>query len=280
MAIVKRYCEIIEPLSLDEAYLDITELKKPVRQMREMIAEISLNVGVQYSIGIGPNKLCAKVLSDYQKPAAFNVKSREQCCDIFANETPRLIPGIGPKTCEVLERMGLATIAAIREASTQELEERFSARRADELQARARFEHDGIVQAEREVKSVSEERTFEHDLEGGDELERVVRKIAGELCERLQERELEGRTIGIKVRLADFTTVTRARTIDDFTSDDTVVAEIAADLLREYSPSQPVRLLGVRMASFPKQEVDESCFDDADAPPGTQLRFRFPQKLV
>jgi DNA polymerase-4 len=257
MAIVAEHVEQIEPLSLDEAYLDVTDLERPIATVRAMVDQIQQATGLRYSVGIGPNKLCAKVLSDYRKPAAFNVASREQCCDLFADSSPRLINGIGPKTVEQLERLGLTTIAALAGASLEPLVDRFGARRAGELQARARFEHDGIVQVDRARKSISEEQTFGQDIDDPIELAAQLRELAIDLCGRLEQRGLQGRTIGIKVRLADFTTVTRARTLAERTNDPAIVAAVADALLREYGPVDPVRLLGVRVAAFEDPAPDD-----------------------
>lgn len=240
----------IEPLSLDEAYLDVTELERPVATLRELVQRIHAEVGLRYSVGIGPNKLCAKVLSDHRKPAAFNVASREQCCELFAASSPRLINGIGPKSVAALEAVGIATIAALRDARTSSLAARFGERRARELQSLAKFEHHGRVRCDRPHRSVSEERTFERDVDDLDDLTLRMRDLAIDLCGRLERRQLQGRTIGIKVRLADFTTVTRARTIDARTNDPAIVTRIADELLRDYAPQQPVRLIGVRLAAF------------------------------
>jgi DNA polymerase-4 len=277
MAIVEDLVAQVEPLSLDEAYLDITELEHPVRAMRELVARIERETGLRYSVGIGPNKLCAKVLSDHRKPRAFNVASREQCCELFAGSPPRLIPGIGPKTADALEAMGLTTIAAIRDAPGEQLASAFGPRRGLELQARARFEHDGVVHRDRELKSKSEERTFEEDVDDLDELDARLRALAIDLAEQLQRRAISGRTVGIKVRLADFTTATRARTLDEPTNDIDVVAGVASELLRAYAPEQPVRLIGVRMASFDAPSGDEP--DDDDPRPGQQLRLPLRQAL-
>jgi DNA polymerase-4 len=256
MAIVERVAPELEPLSLDEAYLDVTDLDNPVRAVREMVAEIERETGLRYSVGIGPNKLCAKVLSDFRKPRAFNVASREQCCELFAEHPARTIPGIGPKTATALELMGMKTIAQVREAPFERLADAVGERRAGELQARCRFEHAGVVRRDRELKSKSEETTFEHDVTDLDELELRLREQASDLCGQLQSRELRGRTVGIKVRLADFSTVTRARTLPSHTNDAALVGSIAAELLREYDPPQPVRLIGVRVAGFdhPREE--------------------------
>lgn len=208
--------------------------------------------------------------SNHGKPRAFNVGSREQCCELFGSQSPRLLPGVGPKTAQTLDALGLTTIEQLRTCSNALLAQAFGDRRASELQACARFEHDGVVQREREPKSKSEETTFDRDVEDLPELEQRMRSLATELCERLRTRELRGRTIAIKVRLADFTTVTRAHTIDEHTDDEHVVARVACELLHEYDPSQPVRLIGVRVAAFDRARADASTCEEG---PGAQLRI-------
>lgn len=279
MAVMQRYVEDLEPLSLDEAYLDITKLDRPVTAMRGMVAEIERETGLRYSVGIGPNKLCAKVLSDHRKPRAFNVASREQCCELFAELPARTIPGIGPKTAAALERMGFATIASVRAAPLERLEATFGARRAAELQARCRFEHEDRVQRDRRAKSKSEETTFEEDVSDLAELDARLRELAEDLCGQLRRRSLRGRTIGIKVRLADFTTVTRVRTLREPTCDVAAVAGVASELLHEYDPPQPVRLLGVRVAGFDMPTPDEPDAVETSAR-GEQLRLPLDPSLL
>jgi DNA polymerase-4 len=256
MAIVARHVDVVEPLSLDEAYLDLTGRERPIATLRTMVEEIHAETGLRYSVGVGPNKLCAKVLSDWRKPSAFNVASREQCCELFAGESPRLINGIGPKTVAQLEQLGISTVLALREADESLLAASFGRRRARELRARASFEHDGRVEASRERKSISEERTFEHDVEGIETVAQRLEELALDLCGTLERRRIRGRTIGIKVKLADFTTVTRARTLDARTNDPAVVTRVADELLRAYDLQQPVRLVGVRLAGFDDAEPD------------------------
>lgn len=250
MELVRQVTDVVEPLSLDEAYLDVTDVDRPIAAMRALVERIRAETGLTYSVGIGPNKLCAKVLSDYRKPSAFNVASREQCCALFAGASPGLINGIGPKTVAQLAALEITTIEQLRDADRALLVVHVGERRADELQARARFEHGGRVQPSRERKSMSEERTFPHDIDDPVELADRLRTMAYELSSTLERRELRGRTIGIKVRLADFTTVTRARTLDTRVNDARTVAQVADELLRDYAPSEPVRLLGVRVAGF------------------------------
>lgn len=249
MEIVRAHIERVETIGLDEAYLDIAGLSSPRAAMRRIVAEIERETGLTCSVGIGPNKLVAKVASDAEKPHGFVVLTREQACARFAQAPPRLVPGIGPKTASKLAALGLTTLAAVA-AQEELLSKRFGEGLGREIARRARFEHDGEVGAERKSVSESRERTFDVDVSDRDLLARELRRMASELCASLARHQREGRTIGIKVRLDDFRTATRARTVTEPTCDATIVASVALRLLAEYDPPRPVRLLGVRMAGF------------------------------
>ncbi len=250
MDIVRAHVERVEVVGLDEAYLDLTGLYSPRAAMRRLLAEIRTATQLVCSVGIGPNKLVAKVASDAEKPAGFVVLTREQACARFAESPPGLVPGIGPKTAARLAALGLTTLAAVGAAPERVLVERFGPNLGLELGRRARFEHHGIVGAERKVVSESRERTFDHDVHDHARLRESLRTMAGELCASLAAHERRGRTIGIKIRLDDFTTATRAHTLSAPTCDVERVTQVALRLLEEYAPARPVRLLGVRVAGL------------------------------
>jgi DNA polymerase IV len=250
MAIVRAQVERVEVVGLDEAYLDVSGLYSPRAAMRRLVAEIQEAVGLTCSVGIGPNRLVAKVASDAEKPAGFVVLTREQACARFAQAAPGLVPGIGPKTAARLAELGLSTLQALGAASEQLLVERFGPNHGRELGRRGRFEHEGEVAAARKVVSESRERTFDQDIADPLELRAILEGLAMELCAGLTANSRRGRTIGIKIRLDDFSTVTRARTLPEPTSDLEQVTAVALALLREYGPTRPVRLLGVRVAGL------------------------------
>jgi DNA polymerase-4 len=250
MGIVREHVECVEVVGLDEAYLDLAGLFSPRSAMRRLVAEIAAEVGVTCSVGIGPNKLVAKVASDAEKPAGFLVLTREQACARFAAAPPALVPGIGPKTAARLADMGLATLAQLARAPESVLVERFGPNLGRDLRRRARFEAGGRVGAPHRVVSESRERTFETDIRDSERQRAELARMAEELCTALAARGRAGRTIGIKVRLDDFTTVTRARTIAEPTCSAEQVRAVALALLREYAPARPVRLLGVRVAGL------------------------------
>ncbi len=266
MAIVRRQVEHVEVVGLDEAYLDLAGLFSPRAAMRRLVAEIAAEVGLTCSVGIGPNKLVAKVASDAEKPAGFVVLTREEACERFASERPGLVPGIGPKTAAKLEAMGLSTLGALAAADERALVERFGPNLGRELQRRARFEHEGPVSNARKVVSESRERTFDTDVSDPGEMRAVLREMALSLCESLARHGRSGRTIGIKVRLDDWTTVTRAHTLSAPTRDGELVAAEALALLAAYSPPRPVRLLGVRVAGLHGEEETAASGEDGRAP--------------
>jgi len=263
MSILRAHVEQIEVVGLDEAYLDLTGLFSPRTAMRRLIAEIRREVGITCSVGIGPNKLIAKVASDAEKPAGFVVLSREEACARFAAEPPGLIPGIGPKTAARLQEMGLRCLADVAAAPEQALIERFGPNHGRELARRVRFEHDGSVSAARKVVSESRERTFDVDIADAGELRAALRRMSGELSESLLRHGRAGRTIGIKVRLDDWTTVTRAHTVPEPTNEAALIDAHAQRLLAEYAPPRPVRLLGVRVAGLKGADTT-----DPSRPPG------------
>jgi DNA polymerase IV len=250
MALLRSHVEQVEVVGLDEAYLDLDGLYSPRAAMRRLLAEIRKATQLTCSVGIGPNKLIAKVASDAEKPAGFVVLNREEACSRFASSPPGLLPGIGPKTAARLAELGLTTLAAVASAPEQVLVERFGPHLGRDLARRARFEHDGPVQAARKVVSESRERTFDTDVDDPKRLREELARMADELCASLVAHRRRGRTIGIKVRLDDFTTVTRAHTLPEPTSELELVRTVALRLLEDYSPPRSVRLLGVRVAGL------------------------------
>jgi DNA polymerase-4 len=256
MKLVRDAAERVEVVGMDEAYLDLAELVAPRAAMRRLVNAIREKTGLECSIGIGPNRLVAKVASDAEKPRGFVCLTREEACARFAGRSPGLVPGIGPKTVQRLEEMGITTLRTLANAPLEALVARFGANHGPDLQRRARFEASAKLATSRTAVSESRETTFDYDISEPARLEEILSDLAGQLCERLAKQDRRGRNIAIKVRLSDFTTVTRARTIPLPTNDARVVTQVALELLREYAPARPVRLLGVRVASFESSAAD------------------------
>jgi DNA polymerase-4 len=258
----------MQSMSVDEAYADVTALAKPLRALRELVAEVRERSGITISVGVGPSRLVAKTASDAEKPAGFVVLSREQACARFAASPARLLQGVGPRTQERLATLGLRTVGDLQAADEGELVARFGERMGRWLKATAFFHDASPIESTRVVKSRSSETTFDEDVADLAALEETVRRLATEVCEGMQRKGARGRTIGIKIRLDDWTNATRARTVDAFTNDTAEITAVALELLRAYAPPRPVRLLGVRVASFEDEVVAPP------SPPADQLALK------
>lgn len=254
-SLAKQRLPRLQVVGLDEAYADVTALERPLSTLRSLVADIEASAGIFVSVGVGPNRLVAKVSSDLEKPRGFVVLSRDQACDRLAGASPKLIPGIGPKTVERLRALGIETIGALQQAPEGELTRRFGDRQGRYLLARAHFHDNTAVSAESgPAKSRSSETTFDADIVDLDTLMAELGRLSARLADSLQRRGARGRTVAIKVRLDDWTTVTRARTLPEPVGDAESLTAIASELLRAYAPVRPVRLLGVRVAAFEATE--------------------------
>ncbi|HEY2653007.1 MAG TPA: DNA polymerase IV [Solirubrobacteraceae bacterium] len=250
MVLVRAAAETVEVMGLDEAYLELTAIDRPAEAMQRLRAQINAATGLSCSVGIGPNKLVAKVASDAEKPEGFVVLTSEQARARFGGASCGLVPGIGPKTVERLRTAGIMTLEQLSRAAAGELSATFGARMAAELQRRARFEDEAPVSQQRKVVSESRELTFDRDIAELGQLEGVLDGLVEHLCAGLARQQRRGRTIGIKVRLDDFSTHTRARTLAEAVATADQVGPVALELLRKFNPPRPVRLLGVRLAGL------------------------------
>jgi DNA polymerase-4 len=267
MAVIGELQAPVEQVSLDEAYVDLSHTETPIDAMSGIVRRIESELGLDASVGIGSSKLVAKVASDAEKPRGFVVLSREQAAARFAEAEPRLIPGIGPRTAERLHAIGIETIGALQNRPVEDLVARFGDRAGRSLHDRAHFRDDDEVASERAAKSRSVEATFDTDIADIAELERILREQAHRLAAGARAKGIRGRTVGIKVRLDDFTTMTRARTLPAPSDDPALISEVALALLTANRPPRPVRLLGVRLASL------ESAADAAEAGGQQSLRL-------
>ncbi len=261
MAVLRRHVDVLEVVGLDEAYMDLTGLSRHRAAARRIKAAVHEDTGLRCSIGIGPNKLVAKVASDADKPDGFLELTAGEARERFGGHSPGLIPGIGPKTVARLETQGITTLQALAAQPDERLREWFGGRLGPHLGRLARFEDERVLETSRVAKSESRETTFDRDLHGLEQLEPVLERLTGELCTTLAKQEQRGRTIGIKVRFANFSTVTRARSLEAPTAERDTVWRVALDLLRRLEPAMPVRLLGVRVAG-----LDEGRREDPAAP--------------
>lgn len=256
MGILHHHLAVVEEAGLDEAYCDLTGMAAPTAAMRRVVSEIEQVTGLHASVGIGPNRLVAKVASDADKPRGFLALTCEQARLRFAGAPCGLIPGIGPKTAERLRRKGISSVADLAAADVESLIAEFGPRHGVWLSDRAHFLDSTPVQTRREAVSESRETTFDEDVSDAGELNHRLDLLCGELAAALRRHGHAGRTVAIKVRYSDFETHTKATTLAEPVSDADSISRIARRLLSEFAPERAVRLIGVRVAGFARRRED------------------------
>ncbi len=257
--IFSRFTKLIEPVALDEAYLDVTDNIDglyAVQIAKKIQQEIREELGLSCSAGVAPNKMLAKIASDLRKPGGISVVLPGQVSDFMRGLPLRKINGIGPATEQRLARHGLVTCGDVREKTVEELRALFGERMAAWLADRSRGIDLRHVQTSRERKSIGCEETFARDVTSPEILRQELAGVARQLGARMEKRELSGRTLTLKVKFADFTQVTRAVTLNKGDNGDQAsifrggdagaIYAAALDLLEKTGAGQrPVRLLGL-----------------------------------
>lgn len=254
MDIFRSVTDLIEPLSMDEAYLDITQAvttgKRPLEVALDLKQQVKEETGLTVSVGVSTNKTVAKICSDLNKPDGLVVVPPGEEAEFLAPLAVGKISGIGPKTVEKLHRDGVETIGQLADRSLDWFAQTFGVR-AEGVRDRASGVDLSPVQSHRETKSVSAESTFASDLNEPDLLREQLVRLAGNVARHLESSGLQGKTVTVKARLADFTTFTRQVTLSGPTAVEETILEKAWELLsRELTPERSFRLLGVGVSSF------------------------------
>lgn len=247
----------VQPASLDEAYLDVTHHLGNWGTATAVAQEIRARVlderKLTVSIGVGPNRLIAKIASDYHKPDGLTVVRPNQVQRFLDPLPVRRLHGVGPATEERLKNIGIKTIFDLRHYDTDELERRFG-RHGMDLWRHAQGIDERPVRTHRERKSLGHERTYAQDLVSIDEMDAQIEDLSQRVVDGLQSRELRARTVTVKVRYSDFTTLTRSRTFSAPVDSLSAIGPAAHQLLRQTEAGQGrnVRLLGVTASGFEK----------------------------
>jgi len=247
--IYRELTPLVQAVSIDEAYLDVTDHLEPWGSATAVAREIRRRVraerGLTVSVGVGPNRLIAKIASDFDKPDGLTVVRPEKVETFLAPLPVRRLHGVGPATERALEALGVHTVAELRTLSLDRLVGRFG-RHGQMLWEFARGLDDREVTTHRERKSLGKETTFREDLSEVAEMERVIDELSASVASGLARREIAGCTVTLKVRYGDFTTVSRSTTRVLPVSDGEELARLAKELLgRTEAALRPVRLLGV-----------------------------------
>ena len=257
MEILRACTPLVEPLSLDEAYLDVTENawnepygSRVAKRLKEQIVE---RTGLTASAGVAPNKFLAKIASGYRKPDGLTVISPERV-ESFLQELPvEALWGVGPVTAKKLRAIGLERLVQVRSVDMDLLRGTVGSL-ADWLRQLSYGDDPRPVQPDRESKSSSTENTYAEDLSSLESIRAELERMGRENAEWLQRHKLAARTVTIKVRYSDFKTVTRSHTLSMPTDDADVIASWAVELLaRTEADARPVRLLGVRVTGLVEQ---------------------------
>ena len=256
MDIFRDFTEIVEPLSLDEAYLDISEAvdeaqgRWPLGVALELKRRVKEETGLTVSVGVSVSKSVSKIASDLDKPDGLVVVPLGEQAGFLAPLPVGKLWGIGPKTAERLHAAGVTTIGKLAEQSPDWFSRMFG-QRANAVRLRAAGLDDEPVHTERETKSVSSETTFPDDLGDAAELRRVLEELADSVAGSLEGKALQGRTVTVKMRLADFTTFSRQTTLPTPSNDAAPIKDTAWRLLSaELTPGRSFRLLGVGVSNF------------------------------
>ena len=257
MEILRECTPLVEPLSLDEAYLDVTanRWQEPLGTVvaKRLKRQIFETTGLTASAGVAPNKFLAKIASGYRKPDGLTVISPERV-EAFLQELPvEALWGVGPVTARKLRNIGLEKLVQVRTADMDLLRNTVGSL-ADWLRQLSFGDDPRPVEPHRESKSSSTENTYAEDLVALDAIRAELDRMARENAEWLARNHLTARTVTIKVRYADFKTVTRSHTLSVATDDPDLIASWALELMaRTEAGRRPVRLLGVRVQGLIEQ---------------------------
>ena len=270
------YTDLVEPLSLDEAYLDVTENKKGnpsasliAQEIRKRIFE---EVGLTASAGISVNKFVAKIASDYNKPNGQKTVNPEEVESFLEKLDVKKFYGIGKVTAEKMYQLGLFTGFDLKQKSLDYLEKHFGNSGLHYYQI-VRGIHNSAVKPNRKIKSVGAERTFNENLSSEIYMEERLQNIAKELEKRLQKSKISGKTITLKIKYSDFTLQTRSKTLPYFVSDKAIIFDVAKDLLYQERLKNSVRLLGISVHNLNNEEKTKTVLLQKSV--SVQLRFEF-----
>ena len=278
--IFNRYTPLVEPLSLDEAFLDVTDSERlfgPAASIARAIKRaIHDELSLVASVGIGPNKFVAKIASDLDKPDGF-VEVNPDEVQAFLDPLPvSRVWGVGNATGKELDRLGISTIRHLRQQSEPVLRDRFG-KFGTHLWRLASGIDERTVVSDSEAKSISNETTFDTDISHHDTLRAWLMELTEQVCWRLRQHDLYGRTVQIKIRFPDFSTITRSHTLPAATHQTKQVWQAVLELFDKAmdNETRPLRLVGVGVSGLNNEahrpQVQSDMFDQSIDTRQTQL---------
>ncbi|HSK27042.1 MAG TPA: DNA polymerase IV, partial [Jiangellales bacterium] len=273
MGVLRELSPLVEPLSLDEAFVDLDASAagppaepSSVREVAERLrAEVWRRTGLAASVGAATSKLVAKIASELAKPDGVQVVEPGTELGLLHPMPVRSLWGVGPATADRLTRAGARTVGELSRFPEPELVDLLGQAHGRALHRLSHGVDDRPVEPHRETKSVSVEDTFERDVVDGVLLGAIATRMSARVCARLRSDRLSGRTVSVKVRLPDFTTLSRSQTLPGPTDDERVVAPVARRLLSEVDTRTGVRLLGVGVSGLADWVQEDLFADDEPA---------------
>ncbi len=257
--ILFRYTPLVEPLSLDEAFLDVTSSKQLFGTGHEIAVKIKRDIWQELklvaSIGVAPNKFLAKIASDLRKPNSLVVVEPDQVQQFLDPLPISRIWGVGKATNQEFKELGIQTISDVRRLQRETIFQRFG-QIGERFWELAHGRDDRPVVPDREAKSISHETTFSIDLHDADILLSWLQELAEQVARRLRRSDLRGRTVQLKLRFADFRTITRSHTLSQATNITDELWQAAATLLQQSLPRihRGIRLLGIGVSSLESRQ--------------------------
>ncbi len=272
MAILRDFSPLVEPMSVDEAYMDMTGMERiygpPAKSATSIKRRVSEELSLIASIGVGHNRLVAKVASGESKPDGLLIIRPEDAAGFFAPLPIRKLPGIGPKAADRLHALGIETLGQLANTPTGVLRRAVGERMGAHLKRRAAGEGGDLLAGRQDAKSISAETTFDYDVSDRARLRAVTLSLSEKVGRRLRKAERHARVIAIKLRYDDFVTVNRQRSMAAGIDGDTTIYQTARALLNAAlrERNRPVRLIGVGVSGLNEREGQLTLMDEVSEP--------------
>ena len=272
------YTDLVEPLSMDEAYLDVTENKKgnPSATLiaQDIRQRIYKEIGITASAGISTNKFVAKIASDYNKPNGQKTVTPEEVIAFMEALDVRKFYGVGKVTAERMYQLGIFTGNDIKGKTVEYLNKHFG-KSGQFYYNVVRGIHNSPVKTHRIRKSLAAERTFNKNLSSEIFMLEKLEHIAEEVAKRLDKSHVAGKTVTLKIKYSDFSLQTRTRTLNYYVRDKHIILDVAKDLLYQEKPRESVRLLGISLSNLNTDPKKKKLKSPEQKSVSVQLKFEF-----
>jgi DNA polymerase IV (DinB-like DNA polymerase) len=261
MALLRQFTEKLEQISIDEAFMDVTGIVSGFDEAAALATKIKREIRektqLRCSVGVATNKSVAKIASDFKKPDGLTVVSPDKTREFLTPLPVGKISGIGKKSSELLKELGINSIGELAATHPSRLTDVFGKYGTRLWQIANGIDEDEVVTSY-PIKSISSETTFEEDLSDKEKIMKAFASLIDDVHSRVLSQKMLFRTVGIKVRLEDFTTFTRAKTHPRHTNDKSIANEYVKELFAEFETSQKkIRLVGVRVANLRKMDAGQ-----------------------